>query len=1074
MAVTAVSNLYPPQVDTFMPAFINTDGVTINFSVSPYNSAGSAGADGFYSPTIRSIHIVVLDQKTNQDALGATKVSFPTVGEDEDEYDTSNVDYAKILLNRTLIIPFNETYVSYDDATGLYAYKLSVEDLKRELDEKGEPVVLKFKTDQYYKVQLRFDSCDRTALLLDTTQARAITTIDSKTLNYNYLTDNRQYFSEWSSVCLIKAIDQPVLLLSGYRTFDDFTDPDIKQDAMNGILPPARVPAYNPGSFHLTGSLLFTGGTETEYLQSYQISIREKDDLNTPAVYKSDLLYAVAPKHEILHLINFDSAEANSTYYLTVEWTTCNQYTQTDTFQFNINEYEQNLTFSPELNITTNEEDGYIRVNVKGYASTEGNLLIKRSSSIDNFKEWTLVHYVHTSEDIDIEFRDMTVGSLMCYDYAVQFQFAKGTLSPSTTWHGDLEKDYIYPSFYDMLIYRQDKQIAIRCNGQINSFKPVVNRVKVDTLGSKYPRFAENAKMNYKQYTITGLISAEADFNRQFLSEISEDYELDMEYYDKNMSGEYIVRNDTVADGEQILGNTYQSEKRLSVLQNTTHDAYPLNNWYWEREFRESLVAWLNDGEPKLFRSMTEGNLLVMITDVNLTPNKTLGRMLYNFTATIYEVGDGYSLSSLGDAGVINLPEFVAEYVAGEEGEGGSESSRKTVKTVLQTYQWTNNTGAQYDIINGNTDDTSSNPNVSLFDLLNIKYEGGIFENKEWSSLKIKSIKIQFASEPRFYVQGQDGILKLIGNTQNGYIQENTNAVSTMSLRTRNSRSLEGSDTTWNDLGYKPADLSSLDHLYGYKLTLGLTESRPGDTTNITPAERIEIFVNQKGYYQIPTDVQVYELFIESGDTVIVDFVIEYQETKSLALVPSSTTVLEIVAGQLAGPFTAGEFLGDTIKNKYQLTQYDNTGRMIATQYMTYWDGISLDVNPYAVFQVQFYEDKETVFREFVVGRTGVFDLMFDYPVRDIGFMGRRMALNENPYMVEEWEFRPTYEEYTSIAEIDQPQYNHVYMIDGENKIYYIDSKWYDFEYIESGVGLAKVPTNGYVNYIGDLIRSEY
>ena len=41
-----------------------------------------------------------------------------------------------------------------------------------------------------------------------------------------------------------------------------------------------------------------------------------------------------------------------------------------------------------------------------------------------------------------------------------------------------------------------------------------------------------------------------------------------------------------------------------------------------------------------MFRSPAEGNILVRLMDVNLTPEQTLGRMLYSFSATAYEIDD--------------------------------------------------------------------------------------------------------------------------------------------------------------------------------------------------------------------------------------------------------------------------------------------------------------------------------------------------------------------------------------------------------------------------------------------------
>jgi hypothetical protein len=97
-----------------------------------------------------------------------------------------------------------------------------------------------------------------------------------------------------------------------------------------------------------------------------------------------------------------------------------------------------------------------------------------------------------------------------------------------------------------MLFLRQDKQLAIRFDATISSLKPTVNRVKIDTLGGKYPRFAENARMNYKQFSISGLISAEEDFNRKFLDEKSEEFAPSLEAYDKHIGNDYQVRNDTL------------------------------------------------------------------------------------------------------------------------------------------------------------------------------------------------------------------------------------------------------------------------------------------------------------------------------------------------------------------------------------------------------------------------------------------------------------------------------------------------------------------------------------------------
>ena len=225
-----------------------------------------------------------------------------------------------------------------------------------------------------------------------------------------------------------------------------------------------------------------------------------------------------------------------------------------------------------------------------------------------------------------------------------------------------------------MLIMRQDKQIAIRYDGQISSVKPIVNRVKIDTLGSKYPRFAENARMNYKQFQITGIITAEADFNRQFLNEKDAEFTSSLAAYDDNIGNEWLVRNDTIIESTD------------SPILKGQHDTYLHNNWYWEREFRERAVAWLNDGEPKLFRSMTEGNMIVILTDVSLTPNKTLGRRIYNFSATAYEIGDGNCYADLVGYKIISFRDDETD--AMKYGESGGDDGSNDYTEVERVSQY--------------------------------------------------------------------------------------------------------------------------------------------------------------------------------------------------------------------------------------------------------------------------------------------------------------------------------------------------------------------------------------------------
>ena len=63
-------------------------------------------------------------------------------------------------------------------------------------------------------------------------------------------------------------------------------------------------------------------------------------------------------------------------------------------------------------------------------------------------------------------------------------------------------------------------------------------------------------------------------------------------------------------------------------------------DYIYEKEFRDAVVEFLYDDKPKLFKSPTEGNILVRLTNIGLIPQQSLDRMIYDFSATANEIAD--------------------------------------------------------------------------------------------------------------------------------------------------------------------------------------------------------------------------------------------------------------------------------------------------------------------------------------------------------------------------------------------------------------------------------------------------
>lgn len=1130
-----------------MPAFQEQGPAVVTFSISPYNS----------NKTINRLHVSLVNQSNNKNAFYSSIAAF---GDDT----TKSVPDGTNLLNGIWIIPFNQNEIpdclSYNDDYSVCTLKIPATFLKE---------TSTFLTDNYYKLQLRFDNTSTSIGILPGTagtdsSGEEVTTSD-------YMLENRGNFSEWSSVSLIKAIPAIGLRLNlfgetWYRTLDE-RDIQAPIGTLSNTNPPP--PALTPGNIILlgdmkygsidseNGSFIENTSVNSETLQSYRIIIT--DEHNTETIFDSGRVYStdfykensftqILDLHKISSMNNIDK---RTIFKFKIEFTTKNQFSGKLGYDFTVQDFDNKDFWTIDWSIgeitldqyNTNEhtefnvsEDGIVNITVKIYRETEKNhiipkgyLFLRRASSIDNFENWELIEcskFDDGAMKIEKSFTDRTVGSLVRYKYSCQYlAAAQGIGTPSTMrWSPLFESDEIYPDFYDILLSRQNKQLAVRYNPQITSYAPVVNRQKIDTLGGKYPRFAENAKMNYKKFTINGLISAEADFNRRFLDDNVITYRYDMEAYDIAEDGKYMIRNDTLADGvksytsaRRTAGNESQQAKRdvagdwLSLNYENTHDIYPMDNWYWERTFREEVLSWLNDGEPKLLRSMTEGNIIVMITDVTLTPNAQLGRRLYSFSATAYEIGDGYSLDDLASLGVItvkndymdNLLQSSSSNVSGDPSnpDAPSEDDNKDdggipVSTVGQIWQktldkgkgviyYTPSTGTQSRI----TEIIDNRPSVvdwSYDDVLRGDYYAGIFSQlgpKPWSDIgstddknnngyqyHLTDVKIQFESLPQWYYWARGyGDTGLNPNQSSMFGSKVINAGA--DIITLKQEDAPGMGDSNND-PYAEIGL-------GYKLGLVIRSS-----IKRTEKEERIVFVNEKGYYQVPSDIVVYDVYLYDGAQATIDFKIDYKIYPVDDLAEISSTELRRVYGQISGPWSAGTSLYNYIAEKEFVTYLDDkTGDTLRyTDYFSQWSGAMFDVDPYTIIRVQYFREEGV--REYTVGRTGVLNLMSDYRLVGATILGRKMFQVESDRagMIDSWEFilddsanggTP----YKDTSRIHSPQYNTVYGIANGNeisyKLYFLDEGWYNISPLTEDLDiiLALVPVYGMINYKGTIIE---
>lgn len=836
--------------------------------------------------------------------------------------------------------------LQYDTDVGMYYVIIPVDHVKNGANSTG------WNYNQFYKLQLRFDRYDGDGVLN----------------NSDYFISHLAYFSEWSEIHLLRPILQPQVLL---RTFDT-TDGSV-------------TPAFNLGIIPISGKLYFGDDNysdETETLQSYYFEIVTRASEDT--VLTSETIYTGGNVDPNVILYNLDlsgiSTDVTTEFIMRLHITTSNNYTMTKEYDFDIADYTTEDTWDPEITATLDNENGIATVHVTNVNTTFGTVYVRRSSSVSDFKDWESIYEEAIAGTTDLTVTDNTVGSGIWYRYSVQLQNTAGAMTPIRM------SDILFPDFYTAILSRGDKQIGILYNYQISSYKPVVNRQKMDTIGGKYPKFAENAAMNYIQFSITGMISAQEDENKFFMNE--EDY----------------------------YGSMYQNY----TIYNENNDIDDNYNYFWERAFRQELVKWLNDGEPKLYRSKTEGLMVVMLTDISLTPNKTLSRRLYDFSATVYEIQDGNSLELLDSLGIYDV--HYKNENQQTSGGGGDEPIAPEYVEVQKPGQIYSETVS--DMVSGRTDVVANTIMARI-----IQKYGGVQSDKDPAEGYLKNVKIWFESQPHMFIQTASG-LQLV-----------------------------------TDISQYSADERNRIQL-GYSFEVNNQGTAPNDT--------MVFFVNEMGYYQIPNSIDVTSLFFpQSDDIVTVEYIVDYKEKNSSGSIIAGTSVQRTLVGQEQGVFQPYQYLGESIKRKYSFVATDDY-----YQQMQWWRGICIDVDPFAMVNIEYYN--ETEYNTYEIGDTGVLHMLRDTNVQDMCFIGKRMHIVDysRQDFLQNWEcvIEPTTYAAINITEVPHPKYNTIYNVNGKQYIYYVNSQWYEvtpMEDIEDTV-LAAVPVEGIISYYGNVIRNSY
>lgn len=464
--------------------------------------------------------------------------------------------------------------------------------------------VLKGTEGQYFKVQIRFY-------------------------------DEKKSDSPWSQVGIIKHTNQPTVSIDQLDVNADNVNVKTFIGVYKNLDRTEKVYSYRFSIYDFDNNLLTTSGDLIHNTLNDEIIGKEWCSSDT---WQADAELVDGVKYRLVYSVK----------------TINNCFVETRPYIIK-NSTTVDANFPAKLLATVDNDNGYVSLSLikpkedRNESLITGNFVISRYS--DNLKTWNEVCRFNLLSQypsaVGTLWTDYTIEHGVKYLYAIQAYNSKGLYSNkiySVVANGNtyIENDedgnpyYILANFDDAFLTDGERQLKIRFNPKVSSFKTNILESKIDTLGGQYPFIFRNGNVKYNEFPISGLLSYLGD---------------EQELFTKGIKSvvEDLRRPFTAAAGSEQ--HRYQAAKIPESGTKLTSE-----NFYRERQFKMQALEWLMDGKPKLFRSPGEGSYIVRLMNVSLTPNDTLGRMLHTFNATAYEIAD-YNFTNLNQYELLNLPE---------------------------------------------------------------------------------------------------------------------------------------------------------------------------------------------------------------------------------------------------------------------------------------------------------------------------------------------------------------------------------------------------------------------------------
>lgn len=500
---------------------------------------------------------------------------------------------------------FSDEQIIYDKENTKYYVEIPVKTfIAQDAQTESENVPNYFKgLNEFYKIQMKFSPYQiRKA---DAASGRYEYLLPEEdiwvAMNTNFMINGYGRFSEWSSASLVKPIMPPKMSVLGFQGLQPNTN-----DWLIDTIPTA---VYN-----FTGT--YEPRDERELLKAYRFKVIEYDftQFSDQGPRNNKLIedsgWKKMGEYDALNInwTNRIQFENKQKYWIEYEIETINGYTNSVFYLLEPNF----ISFPVSINLNVVGVPDLAKVEVQLDTSLVDLELINKmtilrtsSRSSDEYYD-ELVTFEITNPGY-VVYSDYFIESGVKYKYYIQPIAKDGTRGAMSEY-----QEVIVDYDFSWLVGEKFMQTSIEYNGTVSSLKRVRKDTVIETIGGQFPVVASNSKAGYLDVSYSCTLT---------------------QHMDK----------------EQLFGGSY-SKLFGGVTDRTADDFYSLKlkdsfdkfdeNYITEREFRNQFQEWIQDGTAKVYKSNTEGLVLVRVVDYVATPIQQLGRLISNASFRMVEIGE--------------------------------------------------------------------------------------------------------------------------------------------------------------------------------------------------------------------------------------------------------------------------------------------------------------------------------------------------------------------------------------------------------------------------------------------------